>query len=142
MRKASFDDINNLSQMLLNMYNDVSPEIASKDIKEYVKLSKKHLEKDDVWIDERGFFIMRDETLNVLDIEIWNGVSVYVKPEYRNTKALKDFYEVMFKNYNGAIMGYTEKSSKHNAVLLKRHNLMGYVYALNRPILKSDKEET
>jgi len=134
MRLATLNDIDNLSKMLYKMYHEVNPTQAKKDTPLYLSLAEKHIENDDVWVDEdfKGFFIMRDETNEVIDQRLWNGVSVYIEPEYRKTKLLKTFYDLMFEKYDGVIMGYTDVNSEHNKVLLKRHQLLGYVYVLNR----------
>lgn len=132
MRKATLKDIDFVSDMLFQMYNEVISELMSDDIQKYKELATIYIKENDVWIDNRGIFVIRDETNPVLKVKMWNGVAVYIKKEYRKTKALKDFYEVMFNNYDGIIMGYTEAKSEHNKVLMKRHKLLGYVYEMER----------
>jgi len=134
MKRASLEDIGIITDMLYSMYQEVNPDLAVKNKEPYQSLANKHLATDDVWLDEekKGMFIMRDESLDVLNIKIWNGVSVYIKPEFRKTNVLKRFYDFMFDNYEGTIMGYTDVNSEHNMVLKKRHKLLGRVYELNR----------
>lgn len=134
MRKATSLDLKELSNMLFAMYNEIQPEIASKDTGKYLELAKKHLKEDFVYIDEknRGFFIMRDVSSPVLNRILYDGVSVYIKPEFRKSKLLKEMYDYMFESFDGVIVGYTDINSEHNDVLLKRHKLLGYVYELNR----------
>lgn len=132
MRLATIDDVTTLSLMLFKMYSEVSPTEYSDDITSYVELAKLHLTNDIVILDHRGFFIMRNETLPVNKEPIWNGVSVYVRLEYRNTRALKDYYSYMFEHFKGRIFGFTDVNSLHNKVLLKRNKLLGFVYEINR----------
>lgn len=132
MRLATIDDVTTLSLMLFKMYSEVSPTEYSNSIASYEELAKLHLTNDIVIIDHRGFFIMRNETLPVNKEPIWNGVSVYIKEEYRNTRALKDYYKYMFENFKGRIFGFTDVNSLHNKVLLKRNRLLGFVYEINR----------
>lgn len=124
-----------LSKMLYEMYNEVQPLKATKDIKKYEKLLQEHLENDLVFIDSknRGFFIMRDISIPVIDEVMWEGVSVYIKPEFRKTKLLSKMYKYMFKNFIGDIIGFTDYNSNHNEILQKRHDILGIVYILNRP---------
>jgi hypothetical protein len=121
IKKATLDDVKVITEMLYAMYHEVSPEIALN-----------HILNDYVYFDNRGFFIVKDETLPIHNKKFWNGVSVYVKPEFRASKALKEYYDVLFNTFEGTIMGFTEVNSLHNKVLMKRHKLLGYVYELNR----------
>ncbi len=136
MRKATIKDLHEISKMLFLMYREIQPELATKNINRYVLLAREHLEseKDFVFIDEenRGIFIMRDVSSIILDKKMYDGVSIYIMPEYRKTKLLKEMYEYMFKNFNGIIIGFTDVNSQHNSVLMKRHKLMGYVYEINK----------
>ena len=136
MIQATQKHISILKELLYKMYHEVSPLLASTDKALYERQARKHLKKDTVWLDDSlmGFFIMRDESIPVLNQTLWNGVSVYIEPQYRNSKMLKNFYEFMFENYKGTIMGFTDVKSEHNKVLSKRHNLLGYVYELKREI--------
>jgi hypothetical protein len=134
MRKATFDDIKEISEMLYSMYNEVQPELASQNIKKYETLAKEHLMNDFAFIDDnnRSLLIMRDVSIPVLDQKMYDGVSVYIKPEFRKTKLLKQMYSFMFKNFKGTIVGYTDINSEHNEVLVKRHKLLGFFYEINR----------
>jgi len=120
------------SILLKAMYFELDSSAYKEDITSWLALASMHLERDIVILDHRGFFIMREETLPINKERIWNGVSVYIKPEFRKSKALKEYYKYMFDNFNGTILGFTEVNSEHNKVLLKRHKLLGYVYGLNR----------
>jgi len=135
MREATIKDTDVVSKMLYNMYNEVQPKLASHDIKKYISLFKEHLKNDFVYIDKqnRGFFIVRDVTSPVIKRKMYDGVSVYIKPEYRKTRVLKDMYDFMFKTFDGTIIGYTDINSEHNKVLQKRHETLGFIYKLNRP---------
>lgn len=134
MRKATFDDIREISKMLYFMYNEVQPELASQDMKKYEILAKEHLKHDFVFIEDsnKSLLIMRDVSISVLDQKMYDGVSVYIKPKYRKTKLLKQMYSFMFKNFKGTIVGYTDINSEHNNVLVKRHKLLGFFYEINR----------
>lgn len=132
IKEASLDNVETITEMLYAMYQEVSPEIVTTDIDEFEQLALNHILNDYVYFDNRGFFIVKDETLPIHNKKFWNGVSVYVKPEFRASKALKDYYDVLFNTFEGTIMGFTEVNSLHNKVLMKRHRLLGYVYELNR----------
>lgn len=132
MLKANIKDINIISSYLRSMYLELDKEDTIDDIELFNILAMDYIKNTIVMFDNRGLFILKDETPIVKKTSIWNGVSVYIKPEFRHTKCLKDFYKVMFSCVKGIIMGYTHKDSKHNKVLLKRHNLLGYVYQLER----------
>lgn len=132
MKIATLDDISTILPMLKAMYMEVTPDLVVDITSRYEDLLHSHIKKDIVIFDDRGFFIMREETLPIHKYRSWNGVSVYVKPEYRHTKALKEYYDYMFKNFYGTIYGFTDAASKHNKVLMKRHKLLGYVYEINR----------
>lgn len=134
MKKADEHDIKIVAQLLFDMYQEVQPTLASKEISLYFSLARKYILNNDVWLDENsnGLFIMKNESIDVLNQKLWNGVAVYIKPSHRKTKLLKSFYDFMFENYDGTIMGFTDVNSEHNKVLMKRHKLLGYVYELNR----------
>jgi len=133
MKKATREDIDLVTLMLYDMYTELFTE-ASTEKPLYKQLAAKHIEDDEVLLDSkgRGFFIMRDESIEVLNKEVWNGVSVYIYPKYRKTRLLTRFYSYMFNNYSGTILGFTEVHSEHNKVLIKRHKLLGYVYQMRR----------
>lgn len=134
MRKASISDIKEISEMLYAMYNEVQPDNASKDINKYKELAFNHIEKDFTFIDEenRAFFVMRDISIPVLNKKTYDGVSVYIKPEFRKSNVLNNMYDFMFKEFNdGSIVGMTDANSEHNKVLIKRYKLVGYLYELS-----------
>lgn len=132
MRFATSNDIDKVAELLRAMYIEVSPTDTIDNLELFKQLALSYLEKAFIIIDERGFFIVQDETPIVKKTKIWNGVAVYIKPEFRKTTALRDFYNFMFNTFAGTIMGFTEANSEHNKVLLKRHKLLGYVYELYR----------
>ena len=134
MRKATLDDLTELSKMLFIMYNEVQPDLASSDLNKYTLLAREHLEKDFVFIDEdaRSMFIVRDASIPVLEDKIYDGVSVFIHQEFRKTKLLSQMYDYMVKQFTATIIGCTDVKSQHNKVLMKRHNLVGYTYVLNR----------
>lgn len=114
------------------MYIEIDEDNIVEDRNKFLELARTHILKDIVMFDDRGLFILKDESSIVLKTKLWNGVAVYILPKYRHTKALKEYYSTMFSLVEGDIMGFTEANSTHNKVLLKRHNLLGYVYLLNR----------
>jgi hypothetical protein len=134
MKKATLTDCNSIAQMLYKMYNELQPELSSKDIDDYISLAKKHITDDFVYIEEseKGMYIVRDVSSTVINKKIYDGVSVYIEKEFRKSRILSDMYAHMFKTFTGTIIGFTEYNSEHNNVLIKRHKLLGYVYELNR----------
>lgn len=132
--QASIKHLELVSTMLYSMYTEVEPELASKSFPDYVELGKEHLKNDDVYLyEDKAMFIMRDISSPVINRQMWDGVSVYIRPNYRNTKILSELYKYMFDNYQGTIIGFVEPNSKHYNIVSKRNKLMGYLYQLNRP---------
>jgi len=132
MEKANINDVEVIAEYLRSMYLELDKNDTINDILLFKGLAFDHIVKDIVIFDNRGLFILKDETPVVKKTKIWNGVAVYIKPEYRHTRALKEYYDYMFNLVDGTIMGYTEVNSSHNKVLLKRHELLGYVYKMKR----------
>ena len=134
IRVANYDDYADLAEMLRAMTKELWPEYASDDIKVYEKAVTNHLfdTRDTVYLDDRGFFIVRDETEAITPKrKIYNGIRLYIKPEYRKTSALADYYKQLFRDFkDGEIWGMTEAHSDHIRVLDKRHELVGKVYKL------------
>lgn len=133
IRKATDKDFNSLLTMIYDMYHEVQPSLATNDIEKYKQLLNNHFKNDIILIDdkERSFFIMRDESSIVLNQKIWNGVSVYIKPQYRKSRILLDMYKYMFENFKGTIIGFTDVNSEHNKVLQRKNKILGTVYILN-----------
>lgn len=133
IKQATLQDLPLVSELLLAMYMELYDSTELK-LQEFTNLAKQHILESVVLIyEEKAFFIMQDKTPCVLRTKMWSGISVYIKPQYRHSRILKELYEFMFSNFEGTIMGYTEVNSAHNKVLLKRHKLLGFVYELNRP---------
>jgi len=132
--KATIEDIHTVATLLKELYNEIEPELSSKEYGLYLELGTDHLLDDIVYIygGDKALFIMRDVSSPVIDKQMWDGVSVYIRPEYRNSTILKELYDYMFKHFDGTILGFVEPNSKHYKVLQKRHKLLGYVYQLNR----------
>ena len=123
--------------MLRELYKDIMPEYAVEDICVYKKVIQDHLdnELDSIYIKEdKGFFIVRDETEPMTpDLNRYNGIRVYIKPQHRHTRLLANFYKRLFEDFpSGDIMGVTEITSPHIRVLDKRHSCIAKVYKLKR----------
>ena len=132
MQRAKLSDVDIIAEYLRSMYLELDPEDTIDDWELFKSLASNYIYSSYVFWDSRGFFIVKEETPIVKRTTLWNGVAVYIKPEFRKSKALKEYYSFMFANFEGTIMGFTEVNSEHNKVLLKRHKLLGYVYGLNR----------
>jgi len=138
VRELRDDDIYEVAKMYKAMAKELWKDLAVDDDNVYQReiLSFQTLYKTKILVDDklRGFFIVRDETNPITPKrKIYNGIVVYIKPEYRHTKLLKEFYDVLFKLYpDGEIWGVTEYHSEHNKVLLKRHTPVAIVYKLKR----------
>lgn len=132
MQVAKLSNVDLIADMLRAMYLELDPVDTIDDWELFRSLASNYIYTANVVFDHRGFFIMKEETPIVKRTPLWNGVAVYIKPEFRKTKALKEYYTYMFENFKGSIMGFTEVNSEHNKVLLKRHKLLGYVYELHR----------
>ena len=124
-----------LAQMYRDMYLELMPEQCKKDIQSYIDRMKYFIKNYDVWVDTqlRGFFAIKEITDPITPNKIlYDGMSVYIKPEYRKTKLLYYFYNCMFDNYKGDIIGFVAPNSEHLKVLKKRHKLLGFNYILER----------
>lgn len=132
MQRAKLSDVTLIAEYLRSMYLELDPEDTIDDRELFRLLASSYILDCHVIFDQRGCFIMKDETPRVKRTTLWNGVAVYIKPEFRKSSALREYYDFMFANFEGTIMGFTEVNSEHNKVLLKRHKLLGYVYGLNR----------
>lgn len=132
MQRAKISDVSKLSTMLKAMYQEVSP-YASNDDSKYLALAEKHIKEDYVYFyEDKSFYIVKDVSVPVIDKQMWDGVSVYVKPEYRKGRALSLMYKHMFETFQGDIIGMVEPNSEHLPVVSKRHELIGYLYKMNR----------
>ena len=120
------------------MYIELFPDDAELAIEPYKDTIRSHTqsENDYVYIDDkyRGFFIVRDETESIAPtLRRWNGIRVYIHPDYRKSPLLATFYAHLFKIHtDGDILGMTEVGSEHIKVMNKRHELIAQVYKLNR----------
>ena len=132
MQRANISDVHKLANMLKAMYQEISP-LASNEDKKYEQLAEKHIKEDYVYLlDDKAFYIVKDVSVPVIDRKMWDGVSVYIKPEYRKGRALSSMYKHMFKTFDGDIIGMVEPNSEHLPVVAKRHTLVGYLYKMNR----------
>lgn len=137
IRKADITDVKQVSEMMMDMTMEVSPEYASHNILDYRQETLNHLtrETDQIYVeDDKGFFVVRDEVeCTTPTLHRIVGMKVYIKPEHRNGFLLANFYKKLFEDYpNGDIMGVTEIASKHIPVLDKRHDHIANVYRLRR----------
>ena len=136
--RAEQEHIPLLAFMLYTMYKELFGDKAEDDINVYISEIVNHYNnpRDTVYIDSsfRGFFIVRDETEAIAPrLKRYNGIRVFIKPEFRNTRLLAEFYAKLFEDFpDGDILGQTEIDSKHIAVLDKRHELIAKVYKLRR----------
>jgi len=127
-----------LIDMLFAMTKELWPDQASNDLDAYKRDINKYLDDPMSTIlmdeDDKGFAILRDETEDTVPgRKILNGVKVYIKPEYRKGRVLKEFYDEMFRMFpDYEIWGLTEWHSEHNKVLLKRHEPVAVVYKMKR----------
>jgi len=122
-----------IASLLFNMYNEVDINNSSKNIEDYKNLALSHIDKDFVFLySNKALFIMRDVTSPVINKKLWDGVSVYIKPEYRNTKILSKLYKYMFANFEGTIIGFVNAGSNHEEIVKKRNKKLGCIYELNR----------
>jgi hypothetical protein len=128
---ATLDDVTIVANLLMAMYTEMEPDLSSTMFKDYLNLASKHLKEDDVYLyEDKALFIVKDVSSPVINRQMWDGASVYIKPEYRNGRILKKLYSHMFKTYSGVIVGFVEPNSKHLPVVSKRNKLLGYVYEI------------
>jgi len=119
------------------MTKELFPDYAVDELSIYMEeLIRQYDAGDTIFVDSeyRGFFIVHDDSSQVTPtMKRYTGTYVYIRPEYRHTKVLSDFYNKLFEFYPyGDILGSTEICSAHIDVLDKRHKHIMNVYSLNR----------
>lgn len=127
--------VNIVASMLYAMYHEIRPEDCSTDPADYQRVAESYILEYDVYIEAegKGIFVMRNENDPLTPKVIqWFGLVVYIKPEYRHGRLLKTFYDYLFANYEGTILGLTESNSQHIKVLDKRHTCIAKLYRLDR----------
>jgi hypothetical protein len=137
IKEAEFKDIIPVSVMLHLMYKEVFGDDTVDNLDVYIKevMTLFLDDKQTILIDSkyRGFFIVTDISEPMLKTPRYQGTRVYIRPDYRKSKLLKEFYDELFKRFDkGIILGQTEITSEHIKVMDKRHNLVAKVYELNR----------
>lgn len=137
IRIANNTDLGDLASMLRDLYKEISLQHAVEDINVYRVAIQEHFddERDVIYIEEgKGFYIVRDETEPMTpNLNRYNGIRVYIKPQHRHTRLLANFYKRLFEDYpDGDIVGVTEINSPHIKVLDKRHSCLAKVYKLER----------
>ena len=137
IKLAEFKDLPFIAIMLQAMYKEVFGDEASDEailyhqaiLASFVDMSETILVDNDY----RGFFIVKNISEPMLKTPRYQGTRVYIKPEVRHGKLLKEFYDELFKRFDkGLIFGNTEIDSPHIKVLDKRHKLISKVYELKR----------
>jgi len=96
--------------------------------------------KEEVHFDERGFIVMSNisSPLLVDQPKQWLGEIVYIKPKFRKTRALSDYYSYMFDNFEGEILGMVEVGTDHMPVVAKRGREIGRLFTFNKNTFKKD----
>ena len=115
-------------------------ELYGDEAKEYLQLYTDEIikcmadDKQTILVDEeyRGFFIVMDISEPMIVNKRYQGTRVYIRPGFRKTRLLKEFYDELFYRFDGDIFGQTEAGSEHIKVLDKRHDLIAKVYKLKR----------
>ncbi len=139
VREANLQDRDALSYMLRDMMLELFPDDAVEYVQCYRDMILSHFNNscDTIYIDDeyRGFLVVRDETEPCTPSRrIYNPMRIYIKPEYRHSRLLYQFYQRLFKDFpDGEIWGLTEIHSEHIPVLDKRHECVAKVYKLRRP---------
>ncbi len=136
IRKMKLKELSQVAEMLYDMTKEVFPLYYSKNLSVYVDALAEHILNDTVYVDDelRGFFVMRVATdLVTPSLILYEPTRLYVKPEFRNTRLLYNFYERMYEDYaDGDIIGVTDINSKHIPILEKRQERIANVYKITR----------
>lgn len=138
IRRALDTDILDVARLLFELYKEVFAEHYTDDRAEYISEVIRCMNdpKQKIFIDDelRGFFIVVDSSEPLTPtLQRFEGTRVYIVPEHRGSRVLKEFYSTLFKEYpTGDIIGFTEVGSDHIPVLEKRHTRIANVYRLNR----------
>ncbi len=125
--------------LLFAMYNEVFPDICSEHIVDYVE----YIEScEHVYIGDEGecLLIVKDVTPKLLNIPtLWDGEAVYIIPNKRKGKLLKEMYDFMFETFEGNFVGMVNKGSEHESVVAKRGEFYGTTYIFNKDTFGKDK---
>jgi len=124
-----------VASMLWDMYQELQPEECSTLMSDYVAEAIRFIETYDVLLERRyrGMVIMENVT-NVLtpNLPQWQGVVLYIKPEFRKRRVLKTIYTYLFANYEGDILSLTDINSEHIKVQDKRQPCIAKLYIVNK----------
>jgi hypothetical protein len=136
--KATPEHIVDLALMLRDMYMEVFTAYASEDLDLYIHeiIRCFNDSKQCIYTTNTldGIVIVVDTTDTLTPTLLrCQCTRVYIKPEQRHSKLLRQFYDKLFEDYpEGSILGFTEINSSHIKVLDKRHELIAKVYKLDR----------
>ncbi len=137
IRKMKLQELPQVAEMLRAMTIEVYPKYYSKILADYSWALHEHIiNGDTIYVDDdlRGFFVVRVATDSVTpSLVMYEAVRLYVKPEFRHTKLLYNFYERMYEDFtDGDIIGITDINSKHIPILEKRQERIANVYKITR----------
>ena len=138
VRVAEPGDTIELSLMLYMMAHEIFPDEASDDNQLYWDEIFKYMTDKEytIFIDDkhRGFFMVKEEFEPIYpNMKRYIGTKVFIYPEYRKGKLLKEFYDILFDTFtDGDILSLIEAHSEHTRVSDKRHVHLANVYKLER----------
>ena len=130
---ADFPVIYDLACMMRMLKHETEPGRAVDEIEPYIDymLFKLKIGAIIYYIPMKGF-IMLDHATDMLLKEPHKSYfmmsHIFIKPEFRKTRAYAALFYRMLKEIDGQIIGLTYKNSEHNAVLQKRYKVLGTIY--------------
>ncbi len=132
----NLESLDYVSNMLMDAHNEMDPLKFSAEVFKYMRYLKdcKH-----VYHDERGFFIVSESPQPLVLGTPMNyvGEMVYIRPEFRKTKALSEYYGFMFDTFDGDFIAIAQSSEK-DKIMGKRAEYIGKLYKFNRSTFKKD----
>ncbi len=129
-------DVEHVAEMLMDAHTEQDDLKYSCELLNYFSYVKtlKH-----VFFDERGFFIVSEvpQPLVIGTPTNYVGEMVYVRPEFRKTKALSEYYDLMFDTFDGDFIAIAQ-SDTMDKLMGKRAEYVGTLYKFNKSTFKKD----
>jgi hypothetical protein len=114
------------------------PDYATEDEDVYWWEISKLLDADDTYVlvdnGYRGFWVIIDDYEAITpEYHRYVMTKIFIEPQYRKGRVLKQMYDKIEEMFtDGDIVGTTEASSEHVNVLMKRHELLAYIFKRRR----------
>ncbi len=132
----NFSDLDYVAGMLMDAHNEIDSLKYSSEVFKYMRYLK---DCNHVYHDKRGFFIVTEapQPLVIGTPINYVGEMVYIRPEFRKTKALSEYYDFMFDTFDGDFIAIAQSDEK-DKIMGKRAEFVGNLYKFNKSTFKKD----